>query len=771
MSKRNKRGAKSVPAIQVREHHTDGTMRQRAAHVTAKSLNEESRTVNADVATESPVPMPDYGRGIMVPEILLGSGAKLPRSGQVPLLDSHSRYTTAGVIGSARQLQVEPDGRVTGVLHFSGQAQREFDLVREGHVTDVSAGYRVLKSVHVPAGEVRSFGNKRIEGPANVVTAWRLDEVSLVPIGADPASKLRSEEGGFMLKKHLRDALVKRGMPAELSDEDAVAWSVENPAPATRGAGDKGDDDGEDGEDDEPRKPARRKRSAADDEDAEVERLAERMAKAARKAEEKLQAERAAWSSEVNDMCALAGVPQAAEHCRSLPDRKAVVAYLTEEAKKREASFGSGAVIRVTGEGAELLARDIQTAIVLRAANQVAPPRDTFVSEGHEKAMIEHRAKVRAAILPDINKTEFRGAETFRHASLFDMAHEWVRCIYGINTRGMYREQIAQIAILGPEMAVQAAVMNASLRAAGGYLTTAQFSNATLDAMNKSTQLGYQEAPSTWEGPMRRGESVQDFKTIHRVRLSSTGDLPIWNDNDDPMPLAMTDGKEAYAVDARSGEISFTYRLLVNDDMSVLGRVPGQLGQSARRTVNKVAWSQITANRAMSDGVNLFAAATGARKRTNLTTGAGAPSTTTLQTLTNLMMQMRGENDAQGNESTDILALRPRFIAGPSALYTTIMQLVLSVYDPANANMVYNTAANLIPVIEPLLDADSTTAWYLFADPGQIDTVEVTFLAGQETPQIRQYVDPRKMSQHATILQSFGAKPLNHRGMQKHAGA
>jgi hypothetical protein len=76
-----------------------------------------------------------------------------------------------------------------------------------------------------------------------------------------------------------------------------------------------------------------------------------------------------------------------------------------------------------------------------------------------------------------------------------------------------------------------------------------------------------------------------------------------------------------------------------------------------------------------------------------------------------------------------------------------------------------------VPIIEPLLDADSTTAWYLFAEPSRIDTVEVTFLQGQETPQVRPVLSEEKLSMTYYVLQSVGAKALNHRGIQKHAGA
>ena len=114
----------------------------------------------------------------------------------------------------------------------------------------------------------------------------------------------------------------------------------------------------------------------------------------------------------------------------------------------------------------------------------------------------------------------------------------------------------------------------------------------------------------------------------------------------------------------------------------------------------------------------------------------------------------------------------PRYIVGPSALRTTILQTVLSIADPASTNQnTYNPSNNLIPVIEPLLDAASTTAWYLFADSAQIDTVEVTFLQGYETPQVRDHIDPETMAQNFYVLQPVAAKALNHRGVQKHAGA
>jgi hypothetical protein len=304
--------------------------------------------------------------------------------------------------------------------------------------------------------------------------------------------------------------------------------------------------------------------------------------------------------------------------------------------------------------------------------------------------------------------------------------------------------------------------------------TTGSLAEITRDAVNKSLLAGYTESPQTWRGPMRQAASVPDFKTIYRVRMGAVANLPIWPDNQAPAEAKLNDEKVSYAVEARAEKLSFSWQLFVNDDMDALARAPKLLGDAAARTVNATAWAQITGNPTMSyDSVALFAAATGARKRTNLITGSATPTTSTISAMTVLMRLMRGVNTAEGNESEDVLNLTPRYIAAPAALETTVRQLVLSVAEPAatyNAG-VYNPNAYLVPVIEPLLDASSTTAWYLFADPVRIDTVEVSFLQGQETPVSNDWIDNDTWSRCFTIVQTFAAKAIDHRGVVKHAGA
>lgn len=708
------------------------SMNFRELSLRASTLDVEGRSIQAVVATENPVPMPDWQRMEMVPEVLLMSGAEFPRSRQVPLLDSHSRYSVGQQLGSARDLSVD-GSQMIGRMTFSSTAESEFTKVREGHVTDVSVGYEVLKRSYIPEGKTKTIAGREFSGPMNLVTKWRVREVSITPIGADQQAKMRGlsshpfdrEGKEFAMNPKLRALLVSRGMPAELTDEQAQEWAVENEAKLAKPA--------ESGSRDTISLEEFRKESAKIAKE-EAERAAKEQVEKQKK-----------FRAEVDSLCELADMnPDFARSLYDLDDLTAIRAKI-KEAKDKARESEVPAAPRVTGEGRSRFVADIKTALTLRAAR--------------ENAM---RAETVDKVFPVTERA--KGHEAFRYATLGDMAREWVQ-MHGVETRGLTREQIAICALFGAE--------KAGVRSDSAYHTTGSFANLTLDAVNKAMMVGYTEAPATWRGPMRQASSVPDFKNINRMRMGAIPNLPIWPDNKNPERASFADAKETYAVEARSLNINFSYRLIVNDDMDALSRVPAQMGAAAARTVNAVAWAQITSNPTMSDGVALFSAASGNRKRQNLTTGSATPTTTTIGAMTKLMRLMRGENTPENNEGEDVLNLQPVYIVGPAALEVLIGQAVNSAYDPNSAAglMNYNPNRVLTPIIEPLLDADSATAWYLFASPTQIDTVEVTFLQGQETPVVRQWMEDETLSQNFTVLQTFAAKAMNHRGIQKHAGA
>jgi len=680
--------------------------------------------------------MPDWKRMEMVPEILTARGAEFPSSRQVPFLDSHQRRSIKDQLGSAREITVE-NGQMSSRLFFrkSSEADDALGGVRDGHITDVSVGYDVLKRQYIPAGETQTIGERSYKGPVNVVTKWRLREVSLTPIGADDQAKLRgldpatvqfqsSEKEVFTMNAELRALLVSKGMPESHTDEQAQRWLIDN---ASKLAEVK----------EQPKEKEERSQqtlpTAAD--------LAKLVADATRQAIADANTARKAFEVDVRELCELADMVSEIEVCRQMEDLAAVRKHIkdTKAANAEKVPYGGSA--RILSTGVDRLKTDLRSTLIARACDSALGGKDD--------------AKY-------ITAEERKQSENFRHASLFDMATEFVRAS-GIQTFGLTREQIAICAMFGPEVA--------GVRA-GAYHSTGSFANITLDAVNKSMMIGYSEVPATWRGPMKQGMSVGDFKNIHRTQLGAIPNLPVWNDSVRPDLASMADSKETYAVEARSIGIDFGYKLIVNDDMSALTSTPRKLGDASARTVNAVAWSQVTSNPQMRDGAALFLETpAGLRFRKNLTTGAATPTTTAIGPMKALMRLMRGENTPEGAESSDILNLTPSYLVVPPSLETTAEVLVNSTFDPASSGAAtYNPQRSLTLVVEPLLEAASAKAFYLFADPNRVETVEVTFLTGQETPQVRKVIDEHTLATTYYILQSVTAKALDHRGVQKHNG-
>jgi len=195
----------------------------------AETISEEKRSVQVVAATENPVTVFDWERG-MVDEVLLMGGANLPYTRQVPLLDSHRRDDTSTVIGSLQGMEVR-DGQLVGTAYFSAEAERQWNLVRDGHLTDFSVGYRVdpSESVFVKAGETERADGREWAGPVLLQKKWHVKELSLVPIGADEMAKARAEAGYQPIGENpmndkLKQALIARGMPADATEDQALEF-------------------------------------------------------------------------------------------------------------------------------------------------------------------------------------------------------------------------------------------------------------------------------------------------------------------------------------------------------------------------------------------------------------------------------------------------------------------------------------------------------------------------------------------------------------------
>jgi phage major head subunit gpT-like protein len=152
---------------------------------------EEGR-LSGIASTQAPVPMLDRERNAIIPEVLVMSGAMLPTSGRVPLLDSHNRRSVKDQLGSAR-LYVQGD-QLIAEPEISSARQDVRTLVDEGHLKGLSIGYGISERHYIAPNKTLEHEGRSYQGPLNLVTRFNVHELSLTPIGADPNAKLRSEE-------------------------------------------------------------------------------------------------------------------------------------------------------------------------------------------------------------------------------------------------------------------------------------------------------------------------------------------------------------------------------------------------------------------------------------------------------------------------------------------------------------------------------------------------------------------------------------------------
>lgn len=74
-------------------------------------------------------------------------------------------------------------------------------------------------------------------------------------------------------------------------------------------------------------------------------------------------------------------------------------------------------------------------------------------------------------------------------------------------------------------------------------------------------------------------------------------------------------------------------------------------------------------------------------------------------------------------------------------------------------------------IADPRLDADSSTKWYMAADPAQHDTIELAFLDGNETPYLETKDGWNVDGVEYKVRHDFVAVAVDHRGLYLNDGA
>lgn len=283
--------------------------------------------------------------------------------------------------------------------------------------------------------------------------------------------------------------------------------------------------------------------------------------------------------------------------------------------------------------------------------------------------------------------------------------------------------------------------------------TTGALSSILSNVAGKTLAAGYAEAGTTYRDFTTVG-SLTDFKTATRYLISAMGTpkkIPAGGEFSYQM---FSDEGVSVKLETEGTGFTYTREMFINDDLGVLSKAPALVSAAFDRRINQLVYAALTTSALYSSGNG------------NLATTAGAPSTATLSAG---RAAMKKQKDISKKAYLNVV---PGYIIVPTALETTAYQLLASASDPSSANAgVINAFKSALQVIsDPCLDDSSADAWYLVAKKGLVDTIEVSYLNGNQTPILESGMDPDVLGWKFRAYLDFNVKALDYRGLYKNAG-
>ena len=347
-------------------------------------------------------------------------------------------------------------------------------------------------------------------------------------------------------------------------------------------------------------------------------------------------------------------------------------------------------------------------------------------TKGFSKAIM-----ARAGIEKDDAQNEFRGM------SLVEAAKSCLAST-GKSTRGLDKMEVVGMA----------------------FTTSSDYTNVLENIAHKSMLKGYEESEETYTRWTSVG-TLSDFKATKRVDLNLFDDLLVVPEGAEFKHGTMGDRGESVQLATYGRLFNISRQAIINDDLSVFSRIPRKMGRAATRTVGTLVYNVLSANNVMSDGVALFHA-----DHSNL--GSAAVISTASVDESRTLMATQKDPDSKAAS----LNITPSFLLVPVAKQGTaivVMESETEIASSQNNSKRPNSVRNIAEVIS---DARLTgNAWYMVGNPDVYDTIEVSYLDGNQMPFLEQQNQWAIDGVDFKVRLDAAVTPLDFRGMTKNAGA
>ena len=297
------------------------------------------------------------------------------------------------------------------------------------------------------------------------------------------------------------------------------------------------------------------------------------------------------------------------------------------------------------------------------------------------------------------------------------------------------------------------------------FASTGDFPLLLEDTMNKRLAAMYEQAAPTWSA-ICRTESNPDFRPRDVDFEDSTPTFEEVIEGGEIRYDSGVEAQESFKVRTYAKGFRVTRNLVINDDLGFLARRPNQFARAGINLENGLVWEQITGNNNV-QGSALFSTARDTLIDSSVTGFTGTDDRKlTGPTLGKIMARLATRKDRKGNT---VLNMSYMTLVVPEALrYDASKLLELSNYQPNTVDgVIPGYVRNLRLVAEPLLDATSTTDWYLFASPTAVDIGVLAYLRGSTGPMIMTENTTSVLGVDYKAVHDVGAKVLDYYGVLK----
>jgi hypothetical protein len=288
-------------------------------------------------------------------------------------------------------------------------------------------------------------------------------------------------------------------------------------------------------------------------------------------------------------------------------------------------------------------------------------------------------------------------------------------------------------------------------------IATTDYPDLLTSTVSRQLRKFFDVAPSNWK-PLAQRTTVTDFRKKTGIQVDSKVTFDKIAEGGEYKAAYLQTSKATIAVDTYGKLIKITRQALINDDLDIFSRIPQMHANGALRLQADMVWGMITAPAKTPDGVNLFHAS-----HANLAGSGGAIDETTLNAGIVAMA-------LQKSPAGEILNMTPEYLLVPIEKQLQAEKIIANVIAAKTGDV--NTMANRFKIIsDARLSVNSATAWYLFANPSQVEGLMYAYMDGEEGL----YTESRTNFEDDTIetkaRMEFGVAAWDYRGAYKNPGA